>query len=83
MAAQCRGQPTLPGCPDPPTVYLVGSRWRGSDACLRSLSDQPDAYAINGLGPFGLNFALVAADELAELVLHDRQPTLFAVMAQS
>ncbi len=43
------------------------------------LPDQPDTYLINGLGPFGLNLALVAADELAELVLHDRQPTLFAM----
>jgi glycine/D-amino acid oxidase-like deaminating enzyme len=40
---------------------------------------QPDTYTINGLGPFGLNLALVAAEELAELVLHNRQPTLFSI----
>ncbi len=72
-------------CPDALTRQRFTS-WvaAGGDQMpvIGSLSDQPDAYAINGLGPFGLNFALVAADELAELVLHDRQPTLFA-MAQS
>ena len=37
-----------------------------------------DLYAIGGLGPFGLSLALIAADELAELVLYDREPELFA-----
>ncbi len=78
----CRGQPTLPGCPDPPTVYLVGSRWRIRCPSLVAYLISPMRTPSTGWGPFGLNFALVAADELAELVLHDRQPTLFA-MAQS
>ncbi len=44
-----------------------------------TLPGQSGIYVINGLGPFGLNLALVAADELAELVLHDQQPALFGL----
>ncbi len=39
----------------------------------------PNISVINGLGPFGLSLALVAADELVELVLYDRQPELFTL----
>ena len=52
----------------------------GTLPVVGELPGQSDVYIINGLGPFGLNLALVAADELAELVLYDRQPTLFALV---
>lgn len=43
------------------------------------LPDDRSVYIIGGLGPFGLNLAVIAVDELVELVLDDRRPTLFAL----
>lgn len=39
----------------------------------------PDVYLMNGLGPFGLNVALVAADELANLILEGQRSELFSL----
>jgi glycine/D-amino acid oxidase-like deaminating enzyme len=36
-------------------------------------------YAISGLGPFGVNLAMIVVDELAQLVTDDREPTRFAL----
>ncbi len=51
----------------------------GTLPVVGELPGQSGIYVINGLGPFGLSLALVAADELAELVLYKRTPTLFAL----
>ncbi|MGC9521636.1 MAG: NAD(P)/FAD-dependent oxidoreductase [Anaerolineae bacterium] len=39
----------------------------------------PDVYLMNGLGPFGLNVALIAADELADLILEGQRSELFSL----
>jgi glycine/D-amino acid oxidase-like deaminating enzyme len=69
-------------CPD----ALVRQRFtswvalrNGTLPVVGELPGQSGIYVINGLGPFGLSLALVAADELAELVLYKRAPTLFAL----
>ncbi len=39
----------------------------------------PSAYVVDGLGPFGLSLALIAADQLVDVILEDRSPELFDV----
>ncbi len=39
------------------------------------LSDLPGVYTVSGLGPWGLSWLFVAVEQLAELLLHQRQPT--------
>jgi glycine/D-amino acid oxidase-like deaminating enzyme len=69
-------------CPDA-LVHERYTTWLArSDDLLPIVGKLPadeGLYAIGGLGPFGLSLALVAADELAELILYDRQPELFAL----
>jgi glycine/D-amino acid oxidase-like deaminating enzyme len=40
---------------------------------------EKEVYAISGLGPFGINLAIIVVDELAQLVMDDRAPTRFAL----
>jgi glycine/D-amino acid oxidase-like deaminating enzyme len=69
-------------CPDAAVYDRYTTRIARSDDMLPvvdRLSTNPQISVINGLGPFGLSLALVAADELVELVLYDRQPELFGL----
>lgn len=69
-------------CPDAVVHDRHTARIARNDSMLPvvdRLPTNPNISVINGLGPFGLSLALVAADELAELVLYDRQPELFAL----
>jgi glycine/D-amino acid oxidase-like deaminating enzyme len=43
------------------------------------VSELPSVTFINGLGPFGLNLAVVAAEELTALILDDQSPELFHI----
>ena len=69
-------------CPDAMVHDRYTTRIARSDDMLPvvdRLPTNPNISVINGLGPFGLSLALVAADELAELVLYERQPELFSL----
>jgi len=41
--------------------------------------EEPGVYFVNGLGPFGLNLALVTTDALASLILDGQTPEFFSV----
>ncbi len=43
------------------------------------LEGEPGVYFVNGLGPFGLNLALVTTDALASLVLDGQTPEFFSL----
>jgi glycine/D-amino acid oxidase-like deaminating enzyme len=43
------------------------------------LQEEPNVFLVNGLGPFGLNLALIAMDELASLILEGQTPELFGL----
>jgi len=43
------------------------------------LEEEPGVYFVNGLGPFGLNLALVTTDALASLVLDGQTPEFFSL----
>ncbi len=43
------------------------------------LEEEPGVYFVNGLGPFGLNLALVTTDALAALVLDGQTPEFFGL----
>ncbi|MBN1246460.1 MAG: FAD-binding oxidoreductase [Anaerolineae bacterium] len=69
-------------CPD----AVVHERFTTRIACtadhlpvVGQLPGAPNITFVNGLGPFGLNLAMVATEELAALVLEDRAPELFSL----
>jgi glycine/D-amino acid oxidase-like deaminating enzyme len=67
-------------CPDA-LVHDRFTTWvAGSTNGLPVVGRIPGAeeiYAISGLGPFGVNLALIVVDELVDLILHDRAPARF------
>lgn len=69
-------------CPD----AIVDERFTTRIACtsdhlpiVGQMPGAPKLSFINGLGPFGLNLAMVATEELAALILEDRAPELFSI----
>jgi glycine/D-amino acid oxidase-like deaminating enzyme len=43
------------------------------------LPDAPNVYVVNGLGPWGLSWAFVAADRLVSLLIHGEDPALLGI----
>ncbi len=43
------------------------------------LPDTPNVYVVNGLGPWGLSWAFIAADRLVSLLIHGEDPALLGV----
>jgi glycine/D-amino acid oxidase-like deaminating enzyme len=41
---------------------------------IGALPDKPNVYTINGLGTFGASWVFIAAQQLANLILNDKQP---------
>lgn len=69
-------------CPGARVLARFTTRVAGSDDLLPivgRLSDESSLYLVDGLGPFGLNLALVAADELVELIESDEPSELFGL----
>ncbi len=60
----------------------IRERWSGWTAqsednlpIIGEISGRPGVYTVNGLGPWGLSWAFVAANLLADLILQDKSPT--------
>ncbi len=68
-------------CPNAPVIGRR-SAWvaQSKDGLpiVGELPDIPGVYAVSGLGPWGLSWALVAAQRLVELMIHDVDPGLLA-----